>query len=85
MTATTEQAGAAEHPRPSRSTVQDTASEAVISVRDLWKVFGPKAEEVPGSPELSALSRRELIDRTGCTAAVRDVELRRRARARCSW
>ncbi|MBB2946888.1 glycine betaine/proline transport system ATP-binding protein [Actinoplanes lutulentus] len=47
--------------------------EAVISVKDLWKVFGHKAELVPRSAELSALSRRELIDRTGCTAAVRDV------------
>jgi glycine betaine/proline transport system ATP-binding protein len=45
----------------------------VISVRDVWKVFGPKAEAVPKSPELCALSRRELMDRTGCTAAVRDV------------
>jgi glycine betaine/proline transport system ATP-binding protein len=45
----------------------------VISVGGLWKVFGPRAAEVPGSAELSALSRRELIDRTGCTAAVRDV------------
>ncbi|HWS33102.1 MAG TPA: glycine betaine/L-proline ABC transporter ATP-binding protein [Actinoplanes sp.] len=48
-------------------------TEAVISVRDLWKVFGHKAEQVPRSAELSALSRRELLDRTGCTAAVRDV------------
>jgi glycine betaine/proline transport system ATP-binding protein len=45
----------------------------VISVSGLWKVFGPRAAEVPTSAELSALSRRELIDRTGCTAAVRDV------------
>ncbi|WNV84446.1 glycine betaine/L-proline ABC transporter ATP-binding protein [Umezawaea sp. Da 62-37] len=45
----------------------------VISVRDVWKVFGPKAEAVPGSPELCALSRRELMERTGCTAAVREV------------
>jgi len=49
------------------------AASAVISVRDLWKVFGPKADQVPLSPELAALSRRELIERTGCTAAVRDV------------
>ncbi len=46
---------------------------AVISVRDLWKVFGPGAAKVPITPDLAALSRRELIDRTGCTAAVRDV------------
>ncbi|AZM64331.1 glycine/betaine ABC transporter ATP-binding protein [Streptomyces sp. WAC 01420] len=46
----------------------------VISVRNLWKVFGPKAEQVPRSAELCALSRRELMDRTGCTAAVREVD-----------
>ncbi|WP_327281746.1 MULTISPECIES: glycine betaine/L-proline ABC transporter ATP-binding protein [unclassified Streptomyces] len=45
----------------------------VISVRGLWKVFGPKPARVPDSPELCALSRRELMERTGCTAAVRDV------------
>jgi glycine betaine/proline transport system ATP-binding protein len=69
MTATTEQ------PDISRSPVQDAPASdaAAISVRDLWKVFGPKAEQVPASPELAALSRRDLIDRTGCTAAVRDV------------
>ncbi|MEV0976215.1 glycine betaine/L-proline ABC transporter ATP-binding protein [Streptomyces sp. NPDC049915] len=45
----------------------------VISVRRLWKVFGPKADQVPQSEELCGLTRRELMDRTGCTAAVRDV------------
>jgi glycine betaine/proline transport system ATP-binding protein len=45
----------------------------VISVSGLWKVFGPRAAEVPTSQSLSALTRRELLDRTGCTAAVRDV------------
>jgi glycine betaine/proline transport system ATP-binding protein len=52
--------------------VHDT-QQAVISVRNLWKVFGPKAARVPGSTELSELSRRDLLDKTGCTAAVRDV------------
>lgn len=47
--------------------------EPVISVTDLWKVFGPGAAKVPGSPDLAALSRRDLLERTGCTAAVRDV------------
>ncbi|MCE7005020.1 glycine betaine/L-proline ABC transporter ATP-binding protein [Kibdelosporangium philippinense] len=37
-------------------------------------MFGPKAARVPGSEELGALSRRELLDRTGCTAAVRDID-----------
>ncbi|MFJ7296521.1 quaternary amine ABC transporter ATP-binding protein [Streptomyces collinus] len=56
-----------------RDTPQDSAPTPVISVRELWKVFGPKAGQVPGSEELRGLTRRELMDRTGCTAAVRDV------------
>ncbi|WP_432137597.1 MULTISPECIES: quaternary amine ABC transporter ATP-binding protein [unclassified Streptomyces] len=44
----------------------------VFSVRNLWKVFGPKAERVPGS-ELADLPPDELRRRTGCTVAVRDV------------
>jgi glycine betaine/proline transport system ATP-binding protein len=45
----------------------------VFSVRNLWKVFGPKADRVPADPELAALTPAELRSRTGCTAAVRDV------------
>ncbi|WP_326674086.1 quaternary amine ABC transporter ATP-binding protein [Streptomyces sp. NBC_01257] len=45
----------------------------VFSVRGLWKVFGPKADRVPGDEELAALDPAELRARTGCTAAVRDV------------
>ncbi|MFI0818724.1 glycine betaine/L-proline ABC transporter ATP-binding protein [Streptomyces sp. NPDC021098] len=44
----------------------------VFSVRDMWKVFGPKADRVPGSPD-AELPAAELRARTGCTAAVRDV------------
>ena len=47
--------------------------EPVVSVRDLWMVFGPKAASVPTSSELCALTRRELMDRTRNTIAVRDV------------
>ncbi len=47
--------------------------DAVVSVRDLWKVFGQRAAEVPDSHDLAALSRMELLERTGCTAAVREV------------
>ncbi|MER6994527.1 glycine betaine/L-proline ABC transporter ATP-binding protein [Streptomyces sp. NPDC000410] len=48
---------------------------SVFAVQDLWKVFGPPraAARVPGSPELTALGPAELRERTGCTAAVRDV------------
>ncbi|MFI9210037.1 glycine betaine/L-proline ABC transporter ATP-binding protein, partial [Streptomyces sp. NPDC053253] len=51
---------------------QDTA-EPVFAVRELWKVFGPKADRVPADKELAALDATELRERTGCTAAVRDV------------
>jgi glycine betaine/proline transport system ATP-binding protein len=45
---------------------------AAISVKSLWKVFGPNAEKIIGSPD-AELSRAELREKTGCTAAVRDV------------
>src|SRR3954451_10398608 len=46
-----------------------------IAVDHLWKVFGPKADKVVGTP-LADLSRAELRARTGCLAAVRDVSFR---------
>ncbi|WP_434600507.1 quaternary amine ABC transporter ATP-binding protein [Streptomyces sp. A5-4] len=49
------------------------AAEPVFSVRNLWKVFGPKADRIPGDEELAALPAEDLTARTGCTAAVRDV------------
>ena len=51
----------------------ESAIEApAISVRHLWKVFGPQADKVVGTP-FADLSRDELLKETGCTAAVRDV------------
>ncbi|MEV5931464.1 glycine betaine/L-proline ABC transporter ATP-binding protein [Streptomyces sp. NPDC052079] len=56
-------------------TITDTTTDTtpVFSVDGLWKVFGPKADRVPGDPDLAALDPAELRSRTGCTAAVRDV------------
>ena len=48
------------------------ASQYIVSCRNVWKVYGPKADRVVGSPEAS-LSRAELLEKTGCVAAVRDV------------
>ncbi len=59
--------------RTAPSEVTMTAPPPAISVRNLWKVFGPKAARVPASTELCALSRRELLELHGCTAAVRAV------------
>ena len=50
-----------------------TGAEPVISVRNLWKVFGPGADDVPNTPELAALSPRELMEQTSCVAAVHDL------------
>jgi glycine betaine/proline transport system ATP-binding protein len=44
----------------------------MISVKNLWKVFGANADKVVGSP-LVDLSRSELRTQTGNTIAVRDV------------
>ena len=46
--------------------------EAAISVRNLWKIFGPRADRIIGTPD-AELDRDELRRRTGCTAAVRDI------------
>lgn len=58
---------------PRTGTPAVPAAEPVIAVRDLWKVFGPKPDAVPDDPALCALSRRELLEQRGCTAAVREV------------
>ncbi|TPQ21813.1 quaternary amine ABC transporter ATP-binding protein [Streptomyces sporangiiformans] len=49
------------------------AGSPVFAVDGLWKVFGPKAERIPGDSALTDLGPAELRARTGCTAAVRDV------------
>ncbi|MFM8312430.1 MAG: glycine betaine/L-proline ABC transporter ATP-binding protein [Ilumatobacteraceae bacterium] len=46
----------------------------MISVRDLWKVYGPRAERLVGSPDAN-LPRAELEARTGNVVAMRDVSL----------
>ncbi len=75
MTAELEDAGAPTGRRQpiGRGPSADGCNSAVVSVRDLWKVFGSRAAEVPVSPDLASLSRLELLERTGCTAAVREV------------
>ncbi len=51
-----------------------TSSEAPdFSVRGLWKVFGHKSDRIPTDNELNKLSSAEIMERTGCVAAVRDM------------
>ena len=53
--------------------VLDTGGSA-ISVRGLWKVFGPHPERIVGSPSAD-LPRRELEAATGNVVAVREIDL----------
>jgi len=57
---------------PGHRRSDDGAGEAAVSVRELWKVFGPRADRIIGSPDAD-LPRPELLAKTGCTAAVKDV------------
>jgi glycine betaine/proline transport system ATP-binding protein len=44
----------------------------LICARGVWKIFGPHADRIIGTPEAD-LPRAELRAQTGCVAAVRDV------------
>jgi len=48
------------------------APQAAVSCRSVWKIYGPKADRVIGTPDAD-LPRADLLEKTGCVAAVRDV------------
>jgi glycine betaine/proline transport system ATP-binding protein len=54
------------------SAMSSEAQDAGLTVRNLWKIFGPRADSIVGTPE-AELPRPELKKRTGCVAAVKDV------------
>jgi glycine betaine/proline transport system ATP-binding protein len=45
---------------------------AALTVENLWKIFGPKADQIIGTPD-AELSRAELKAKTGCVVGVKDV------------
>ena len=49
-----------------------TSEDAALAVKDLWKIFGNKADKIIGTPDAD-LPRKELQAKTGCVAAVKDV------------
>ncbi len=53
-------------------THQASAEQATISVRGLWKIFGPAEHKIIGTP-LAELDRAELNNTTRSNIAVRDV------------
>ena len=68
------------HPEPrneaftAEQAVNGARGEPVIRASGVWKIFGPKADQVVGTPD-AELPRSELKAKTGCVAAVRDVSL----------
>ncbi len=52
--------------------VSEHATDLTVSCRGVWKVYGPHPERIVGSPDAN-LPRAELLSKTGCVAAVRDV------------
>jgi glycine betaine/proline transport system ATP-binding protein len=52
----------------------DRTREPLIRAEGVWKIFGPRAERIIGTPDAD-LPRRELRAKTGCTLAVRDVSI----------
>jgi glycine betaine/proline transport system ATP-binding protein len=51
--------------------VSDEA-QPTVSCRSVWKIYGPNADKIAGTPTAD-LPRAELLEKTGCVAAVRDV------------
>ena len=47
-------------------------SDASVACRGLWKVYGANGKKIVGSPDAD-LPRAELLAKTGCVVAVRDV------------
>ncbi len=45
---------------------------AGLEVRNLWKIFGPGADKIIGTPD-AELSRADLKTKTGCVVGVKDV------------
>ncbi len=50
----------------------DGSGEPLIRAGGVWKIFGPHADRIIGTPDAD-LPRAELRAKTGCVAAVRDV------------
>ncbi len=57
---------------PTATTPTLGADEAAVHVSGLWKIFGPRAEQIIKSPD-AQLSRTELQEKTGHVVGIRDV------------
>ena len=44
-----------------------------VEVRNLWKVFGSRAQEIIADPRFRTASKDEILKQTGCVVGLRDV------------
>ena len=58
--------------QPNTAPGRTREGDVALAVKDLWKIFGERADKIIGSPD-AELSRKELQSKTGCVAAVKDV------------
>ncbi|HEV7845748.1 MAG TPA: glycine betaine/L-proline ABC transporter ATP-binding protein [Thermoleophilaceae bacterium] len=70
----TDSHGSAAVETPEAPPALDRNGEPLLHAEGIWKVFGPKADSVVGTPDAD-LSRAELREKTGCVAAVRDISI----------
>jgi glycine betaine/proline transport system ATP-binding protein len=59
-------------PAATRGAAEAATGDAAVTVRGLWKIFGPRADRIIGTPDAD-LPRAELQAKTGCVAGVKDV------------
>ncbi|MEX1046141.1 MAG: betaine/proline/choline family ABC transporter ATP-binding protein [Actinomycetota bacterium] len=55
-----------------RAVEEASSPDVTVSCRNAWKVYGPDPERIVGSSDAD-LPRGELLEKTGCVVAVRDV------------
>ena len=58
-------------------------SDSALSVRNLWKIFGARADKIIGTPDATAPAQR-LKEKTGRVAGIR-TSASRSPLARSSW
>src|SRR6476619_7507777 len=59
-------------PAPDNVTPAASSESPALHVEGLWKIFGPKADKIIGTPD-AQLSRKDLQAKTGHVVGIRDV------------
>ena len=66
--------GSAAVETPEATQAQERGGDPLLRAEGVWKLFGPKADKVIGTPDAD-LSRSELREKTGTVVAVKDVTI----------